>query len=500
MARLLRGLGCGAPPQGRCWILRGLGLVTTSALSARPADQGGEQADGGDRRDTRTLLAAGASAAGAAAGIGLAVVTILVLIGWIAAPHSGLGLVGVLRTAAVLWLVGHHVAVQVGGAGRIGMLPLGLAALPGALLWRAGRSVVRGHSVTELRRVLAAALAVAVPYAALAGGLAIGSRSALAAASVPQALLASFLIALVAAGFGAARELAPWAQLGSLMSPRTRSVLAGAAVSVAVLAAVGAMATALALAGAVHKFGDVYRLLNPGVVGAGLLLLAQLAYLPNAVLWAIAYMLGPGFAVGAGTVAAPTGSVLGAMPAFPLLAALPTGTHGSGPGWLAAAMLALPYLAGAVGGLVAARLAPTAVLESAPIRGFCCGLLTGIVLGIGTAFAGGPLGDARMAAVGPSAWQVALVASLEVGIAAAISAGAANWWYVRTRWSAESGALPSARADARPGASGAWHGDAGQWPGATADASGHVIYLDRWAGDADVAPASNRSRGPSALP
>jgi hypothetical protein len=184
--------------------------------------------------------------------------------------------------------------------------------------------------------------------------------------------------------------------------------------------------------------------------------------------------------------------VLGQLPAFPLLAALPTGTHGSGPGGLAAAMLAFPYLAGAVGGLVAARLAPTAVLEAAPVRGFCCGLLTGIVLGIGSAFAGGPLGSGRMAAVGPSAWQVALVAALEVGIAAAVSAGAANWWYVRRNYGPEPAAAPSSRASGRPG-------ETGPWPGP--DASGHVIYLDRWAEDqAGGPPAGKRSRGPSALP
>ena len=472
--------------------------MTTSALGARPAGQGRPDPEGGGRPDgTRRLLAAGASAACAAAGIGLAVLTILVLAGWIAAPHPGLGLIGVVRTAAVLWLVGHHVAVQVNGAGRIGMLPLGLVALPGALLWRAGRSVVRGQSVTELRQVLAAGLAVAGPYAALAGALAVCSRSALAAASVPQALLASFVIALVAASLGAARALAPWVQLGSLMSASTRSILAGSASALAVLAAAGAMATALALAGDVHRFGEVYRLLNPGVVGAGLLLLAQLAYLPNAVLWAIAYMLGPGFAVGAGTVAAPTGSVLGQMPAFPLLAALPTGTHGSGPGWLAAAMLAFPYLAGAIGGLVAARLAPTAVLESAPVRGFCCGLLAGIVLGIGAAFAGGPLGDGRMAAVGPSAWQVALVATLEVGISAAVAAGAANWWYVRRKCVTHPAAAP-ARAGARLGSAGSWPREVGPW--SDADASGHVIYLDRWAEDPQGPPAGKGSGGPSALP
>lgn len=486
--------------------------MTTSALRTPAGEQGHPGLPGGDSGDRperiRRLLASGASAACTAAGLGLVVVTMLVLAGWIAAPHFGLGLIGVVRTATVLWLVGHHVTVQVSGAGQIGMLPLGLVALPGTLLWRAGRAIVRSHQVTSLGEAAATALAVAVPYAALAGALAVASRSKLAAASIPQALLASFVIAFVATGFGAARALAPWAQLGALMSARTRAVLAGTAGALAVLIAAGAMATALALAADVHRFSDVYHTLSPGFVGAALLLLAQIGYLPNAVLWAVAYMLGPGFAVGAGTVAAPTGSVLGPMPAFPLLAALPAGAHGSGPGWLGVVMLSVPYLAGAVGGLLVVRLGPTAVLESAPARGFCCGLLTGFVLGIGSAFAGGPLGDGRMAAVGPSPWQVTAVASLEVGIAAAITAGLVNWRYVRKRWAGLAGdakrqasepggrAAPSRRSETtRP------------WPPdrvADDDDYGHVIYLNRWASDGDDdgggPPAGRRSRGPSALP
>jgi hypothetical protein len=488
--------------------------VTTSALRRPPTgEQGRRDSNSGDRPERiRRLLASGASAACTAAGIGLALVTMLVLAGWIAAPHFGLGLVGVLRTAAVLWLVGHHVTVQVSGAGQIGMLPLGLVALPGTLLWRAGRAMVRGHRVFGLRDAVAAALSIAVPYAALAAALAVASGSSLASASIPQAVLASFVIAFVAAGLGAARALAPWAQLGALMSARARSVLAGTAAALAVLIAAGAMATALALAGDVHRFNDVYRLLDPGVVGAGLLLLAQFGYLPNAVLWAVAYMLGPGFAVGAGTVAAPTGSVLGPMPAFPLLAALPAGTHGSGPGWLGAAMLAFPYVAGAVGGILVVRIAPTTVLESAPMRGFCCGLLTGLALGIGAAFAGGPLGDGRMAAVGPSPWQVAAVASLEVGIAAAVTAGLVNWWYVRTRWGAQSGET-AGQAAAQATGPARRAGEVGPWPSdRMTDAPGdhgHVIYMDRWAADDEGgdgwsggggASAGRRSGGPSALP
>jgi Family of unknown function (DUF6350) len=469
--------------------------VTTSARRAR---LGAPQAGQTGTPASRELVAAGAVAGCAAAGVGLAVITILAVIGWIAAPHSGLNLGGVLRTAAVLWLVAHHVTVTVRGAGQIGMLPLGLVALPGALLWRAGRSVVRSHQVTELSGAVTAVLAIALPYGAVATTLAVVSRTRLAEASVPQALAAGLIVAVVASGLGAARALTPRGQAGGLLAARTRSVLTGTAGSLCVLAACGSAATAIALATDVHKFSAVYRLLDPGVVGSGLLLLAQIAYLPNAVLWAVAYMLGPGFAVGAGTVVAPAGSAVGLVPAFPLLAALPS-AHTSGPGWLASVMLAVPYVAGAVGGLLVARAAPTQVLEAAPIRGFCAGLLAGGVLGVATAFAGGPLGDGRMAAVGPSPWQVALVAVMEVGIAAAITAGAANWWHLRTHWDGGPGS-PSVKHEAAYRAAAAAPASAWAGRGRGDQDDGHVIYLDRWAADQDETARMHPGADPSALP
>ena len=171
-------------------------------------------------------------------------------------------------------------------------------------------------------------------------------------------------------------------------------------------------------------------------------------------------------------------------------------------------LLGAPAERGVAAGLLIVRLAPTSVLESAPIRGFCCGLLTGAVLGVGAGFAGGPLGNGRMAAVGPSPWQVATVAALEVGIAAAITAGVANWWDVRRAWArnggqAKAGGGPwSGNAVARPRDDAARQG--GPWPTAGRNGredDGHVIYLDRWADDAAAGPAANRSGGgPSALP
>jgi hypothetical protein len=88
----------------------------------------------------------------------------------------------------------------------------------------------------------------------------------------------------------------------------------------------------------------------------------------------------------------------------------------------------VPFIAGAVAGVVVARVAPTPHFESAPLWGFACGLATGLSAGLLAALAGGPLGGARLSAVGPAAWEVALSVTLEVGVAAGISAGLANWW------------------------------------------------------------------------
>jgi Family of unknown function (DUF6350) len=506
--------------------------MTTSALGTqRPGATQDHAAGAGGRPGTepgrpsdqgRPLVVTGAIAAGAAAGTGLATLTMLVLAGWIAAPHAGLGLTGVLRTAAALWLVGHHVGFTLQGAGRIGMLPLGLVLLPGALLWRAGRWVVRSGGVARLRHVGYAALALAVPYAMVAGALALASASRLASPSAPQAVIAGFLLAFTAGGLGGARALAPWRQLAGLLSVRARSVILGSTGALVVLVAAGCVLAGAALAAHLGNFNSVNRALAPGVVGAILLLLAQLGYVPNAIIWAISFMLGPGFAFGAGTAVAPTGSDLGPLPAFPMLAALPAGVHSALPAWLAVAVLAMPYLAGAFGGLLMTRAAPTSALEAAPLWGFASGALAGCVAGALAAFAGGPLGNGRLSAVGPSGWQVATVAVLEVGISAAVTAGFANWLSLRRAATARAGACrPGDGVAGRPGAGQADGGAAGATGGAAGlaagqgarsqpvpasiaeDDDGHTIYLDPWAGEgkADTRGGSRApGHGPAALP
>jgi hypothetical protein len=440
----------------------------------------------------RPLLVTGAIAAAVVTAAGLAGITLLVLAGWIAAPHAGLGLAAVLRASAALWLVSQHVGFSFRGAGRIGLLPLGLVVLPGALLWRAGNWVVRAGQVRRLRHVGYAALALAVPYAVLAGALAVGSRSALESSSVPQSVAWGLLLAFAAGGLGGARALAPWPQLVRLLPPGPRSMVVGVAGALAALAGCGALAAAISLSLHLHEAAVLQRDLVPGVVGTLLLVLLQLGYLPNAVIWAIAFSIGPGFAFGSGTVVAPTGSALAQLPAFPLLAALPPGVHTAVPGWVEPTVLAVPYLAGVLGGLLLVRAAPALGLDAAPVWGLACGAVTGAVLGLLAAVSGGPLGDGRLAAVGPSAWQVGAVSALEIGVAAAVTAGAANYVVLRragitSREGTAAGPPAAARSEAVTSALADEEG-----------AVGHVIYLDPWAGD--PREARRGAPGPSALP
>jgi hypothetical protein len=450
----------------------------TTATSTRPAPPDWSSDD--SQAGPRSLLTIGTVAALAVTGTGLAVVTLLVLIGFVAAPHAGFGLPAVLRTSAMLWLVGHHVGFTFRGAGRIGLLPLGLVVLPGVLLWRAGRWVARVGGVRRLRHVGLAALGLAIPYAVATGALALASRSALASASLLQAVAWGFLLALAAGGLGAARALAPWPTLVRLLPQRPRAVVVAAAGCLAALATMGALVAAISLAVHLHEAGTLERSLAPGAVGTVLLLLLQFGYLPNAIVWAIAFTLGPGFAFGSATVVAPTGSALGRLPALPLLAALPPGVHSALPGGLEPVVLALPYVAGGLGGLLLVRAAPVLGLDTAPMLGLVCGAVSGGVLALLAAVSGGPLGDGRLAAVGPSSWQVGVVSALELGISMAVAAGVLNYLALR-----RTGALPRQPGPPPPDPT-------------EPDDGAHVIYLD--SRTPDVTSKQGKPLGPAALP
>ena len=275
------------------------------------------------------------------------------------------------------------------------MLPLGLVLLPGALLWRAGRWVVRVSPVQRLRQVGYAAVALAVPYSLLTAALAAASRSAQFAASVPQAALCGLLLGLAAGGLGGARALAPWGRLARLIPERQRSV-------VIAVAAVGRGA-----GGRGRPPGWCGPGCEPARVGRtaarprGRTGRHRAAVAAADRLYPERGELGDGvrgrsrIRVRGRDHSRPDRIALGQLPAVPLLAALPPGVHAAMPGWLAPLVLALPYVAGGTGGWLLIRMAPTLSLEAAPLWGMASGAITGLLVGVLAAFSGGPLGDGR---------------------------------------------------------------------------------------------------------
>jgi hypothetical protein len=391
-------------------------------------------------------------------GIGLACLTTITLIGWVAGPRSALGsgLPDVFRTAVNFWLVAHHAGYSV-PQGRVGLLPLGLMVLPGALLYRSGGWIIRTAEAPGggYVGVVPAALALAAPYSALAGLLALAARGAEVVPSAWQALLVGFLLAMFAGGFGAARAVVRARGRGRvrsglgallrLLPERPRSLAVGVAGATAVLVASGAVLAGLSLAAHLRQAGQLYDVLAPGVVGGVLLFLVEVVFLPNAVIWAMAYAIGPGFSVGTGTSVSPTGVFLDVVPSFPPLAALPE--PGPAPA-LSLLALAAPFLAGIVGGALTVRVMPSPVPEAAPLWGFVSGALTACVAAGLAALAGGPLGGQRLATMGPSAWQVGFMAALEVGVSAAVAAWAMNWALFRGSSAAAPGSTDAAGAAA----------------------------------------------------
>jgi hypothetical protein len=365
----------------------------------------------------RSRSRAGAAAALWAAGAGLVVVCLPVLLAWATDARSGAGAADALRTGGQIWLVAHGCSLEL-TAGVFGLTPLGLLALPLLLLVRAGTCVGRECPVASLRSAAALTAAVAVPYAVLAAVLAALSTTA-AVRPVPlQALLGAVLVAGVGAGAGVARAAGSGQLHGRVPAP-VRRVLRAAIGAAAALLGAGALLVGLSLGLHLDRARELSGASAPGLVGSVALLLIGVALAPNAVVWAAAWLAGPGFAVGVGTAVSPFAHVIGPVPALPLLAALP----GSGvpePWGLLA--LVVPLAAGVVGGVLVAGARSAGGWAGAALEAAAVGPCTAVLLAALAWLAGGPVGGGRLGAVGPSPGSVALAVALGVGVPALLTA------------------------------------------------------------------------------
>ncbi len=362
------------------------------------------------RETRRGVLSAGLVAAAWAVGIGLLVCAALTVLGWTVGGHGSATFDVALRAGGLVFVASHLTPVSL-PAGTVSLLPLGLLALPLLLTYRAGRWAVRSSDCRSLSSAAGLSAIAAGGYAAavavVAGVSDIDGVHASAALALPIAFLVSFL----GFGAGAVRGARLHRQLLAQVPGPLRTGTVAAAATLAALGFVSGATLTVVLATRLPAVADLAAQLAPGVSDGAALLLLGLLYLPTTLVWSLAYVAGPGIALG-GAVLSPFGTGGGLAPAFPLLAAAP-----ATPPPLAGALLLLPVLAGAIGGVVVARRSGSRRILLRDV--LVTAGLTGLAGGVLALLASGALGDGRLSHVGPSALLVGLA------LAALVLAGAA---------------------------------------------------------------------------
>ena len=371
-----------------------------------------------------------ATLGGALAAAGPLVVLLAVgVIGWFVsdagvhgAPRDG------MRMGALAWLAGHGSGFTVEGV-RVLMVPLGVTAVSAWSMWRLGHRVgdaVSGHGpdadrILDGERDLTVPTAIALflaGYAVVTVVVATLAAGSTADPSLSRALVWTFVMTAVvgapAIAIGSGRA-AIWA---TFLPVTLRAAIAAAASVLTAFLALSTVLFLVALATSLDDAATMTSQLHPSPSEAGLYSLINAGFLPNASLFAGSWLLGPGFAVGGGTLVSPGAVVLGPLPVVPLLAALPA--VGTPAAWVGA-LMALPPLVAAVATFRALRDRPL-TWDKAALAG--CG--GGIAAGVGFAFlasvAGGAAGPGRMRHIGPFVPDVLVHAITACGVGALVGA------------------------------------------------------------------------------
>lgn len=355
----------------------------------------------------------GAIAAAWAVVVGVAALIVVALVVWAADSASTANAGGAMQFAVQLWLLAHRVPLRIPSGGALTIPPMALTLLIGGLIARGAAIIARSAECQHARDIGLIAAAVTAPYVVMATLLAILAPSATLRPSIAAAFLNSIVIAFIAATIGAARGSGLAGPTWRGMPAETQGVLAGAARASAVLFGAATVLSIASLLTHLHEFGSIAGDYNGG---PGAFAMAALSVLmaPNAICFAVGYISGPGFAIGSGTSVTYTGVHLGAVPAFPLLAAVPSG---AAPWQVMTLFIAAVVGAGVAAGLRIVALRTSTLrtqLQLAAVVGLCVGVVVTAVAG----FAGGPGGPGRLSSVGPSPWQVGLATAVEIGVVA----------------------------------------------------------------------------------
>ncbi|HWL01266.1 MAG TPA: DUF6350 family protein [Microbacteriaceae bacterium] len=374
-----------------------------------------------------------------AIGVGIPLVTATLV--WAAQYGFAADYIVIWRIAADTWLLGHGVdvtftlapetadALGLAGAGLpvdITIALLGFALLTFLLALRAGRRVAEaGHPVVG-------GLAAVAVFAGGTIAIVVTALHVDARPSIVQGILypALFFAAGLAIGM-ATSSLRPQRESSDRFARavgRIRDripvdvrvgidgVVRGSIAAVAGLLAVAAVITALSIGIAFAQMIALYESLHAEILGGAVLTVAQLALLPNAVIWTASWLVGPGFAVGAGSSVSPFATALGPVPPIPLFGAIPAEAPP-----LAWVLLIAPLAAGLVAGMLTHRRISRVLRDWwAVLVGIGAGVLGGVIMGLLAAWSAGAGGPGRLVDLGPDGLQVGIWAAIAFCVAIVI--------------------------------------------------------------------------------
>lgn len=406
------------------------------SLMSPPSRSARDLAD--DLRHRRPLVLVATLGGAAAAAVTLLICCAAGVVGWFltnngeyGAPHDA------LRVAALAWLAGHGSGVHVQGT-ALTAVPLGLTLLFAWTIWRAGHKVgdsISGHG-PDADRIADGARDWTVPAAAglftLSYVVAVIVTASVAgtpatAPSVSGAAIFSASMCLLIGGPAIAIASGRAAVWVGLVPEWLRDGIAVAKAMVTGFLLVSFVAFAVGLVLNLSTAANVLSQVHASGSTTFLYIVLSVLVAPNAALFAGSYLLGPGFAVGTGTLVAPTSVVAGPLPMFPLLAAMPQQSHAWTP-WL-------ELVAPLVAVLTVVRLQrrrPALGWDEGAIRGAVGGVVAGVAVGVLAGLSAGAVGPGRMTDVGPHALDVTWHAVTFLGIAGALAGVAMTWWQRRT--------------------------------------------------------------------
>ena len=395
------------------------GVVTL--LARAPFRRG----DGASARPAPTALLAAVATIGVTAA-GLAALWLALVVVQTLDPGGGMSVGASAELAARLWLLAHGAEFRL-ASGPLVLAPLLLTLLLARGLSWSGRVAVRALADDATGRQVARAVAPVVGlHVALTWLLALLLDGGTAGIGWVRTLLLPVALALVAAGWGAAQEAglvgAAADRLPAVVGPLCRGVLAGLLTAVGL----GLVVVAVAVASDAAGYAALSNSLGGAGAGAVGLLGLGVLLLPNAAVAVLGLAAGPGFFVGSGTLVSVHGVTLGAVPALPLLAALP---DTQAVPLVAFVSQAIPAVAGLVAGGTLARWFGGTVGGSvvAGLTGLLAGALLGVAVGALAWLAGGSLGDGALAVVGAPPLTTGIAVAAQAGIAAALAAAVTRW-------------------------------------------------------------------------